>query len=170
MKKALQTFVLLLVAVLSVSAGVPGQPGDVNCDDCVDINDVTSLVDYLLQGDNPMSNANADIDRDGEVTINDLTKLIDHLLDGADLNPAEVKTYTVNGVSFNMVVVDGGTFTMGLTAELGPDSYCRDELPTHEVTLPSYEIGQTEVTQELWQAVMGNNPSSFSSEVVSREL
>ena len=164
MKKALQTFVLLLVAVLSVSAGVPWQPGDVNCDDCVDINDVTSLVDYLLQGeDNPMSNANADIDRDGEVTINDLTKLIDHLLDGADLNPAEVKTYTVNGVSFNMVVVDGGTFTMGLTAELGPDSYCRDELPTHEVTLPSYEIGQTEVTQELWQAVMGNNPSIISS-------
>ena len=66
MKKALQTFVLLLVAVLSVSAGVPWQPGDVNCDDCVDINDVTSLVDYLLQGeDSPMGNANADIDRDG---------------------------------------------------------------------------------------------------------
>ena len=31
----------------------------------------------------------------------------------------------------------------------------------HTVSLTAYRIGETEVTQELWQAVMGNNPSRF---------
>jgi formylglycine-generating enzyme required for sulfatase activity len=69
-------------------------------------------------------------------------------------------TYYVNGVSFNMVRVKGGTFTMGATAEQGGDAY-DDEKPAHQVTLSSFMMGQTEVTQELWEAVMGNNPSSF---------
>ena len=43
------------------------------------------------------------------------------------------KTYTVNGVSFNMVQVDGGTFTMGATAEQEDPS--GDEKPAHQVTL-----------------------------------
>ena len=71
---------------------------------------------------------------------------------------AAVQTFTVNGVTFKMVVVEGGTFTMGATAEQGNDAW-GDELPTHQVTLSGYMIGQTEVTQALWQAVMGNNPS-----------
>ena len=66
-----------------------------------------------------------------------------------------VKTYEANGVSFQMVEVRGGTFTMGATSEQASD----DEKPAHSVTLSSYYIGKTEVTQELWQAVMGNNPS-----------
>ena len=65
------------------------------------------------------------------------------------------KTFTVNGVSFNMVYVAGGTFQMG--SNDGDD----DEKPVHSVTLSDYYIGQTEVTQELWQAVMGSNPSDF---------
>ena len=69
-------------------------------------------------------------------------------------------TFTVDGVSFNMVKVKGGTFTMGATSEQGSDAE-DDEKPAHSVTLSSYYIGQTEVTQELWQAVMGNNPSEF---------
>jgi formylglycine-generating enzyme required for sulfatase activity len=165
MKKTLQTFVLLLVALLSVSAGIPGQLGDVNSDECVDINDVTSLIDYLLRGAAPLPfNSNADLDCDGSININDLTKLVDYLLGGSDLEPAEVKTYTVNGVTFRMVVVEGGTFTMGLTADVDMElsDYERKEEHPHEVTLPCYEIGQTEVTQELWQAVMGDNPSSVS--------
>ena len=68
--------------------------------------------------------------------------------------------FTVNGVSFEMVRVEGGTFTMGATAEQGSDA-SEDEKPTHQVTLPSYYIGKTEVTQALWQAVMGSNPSDF---------
>ena len=67
------------------------------------------------------------------------------------------RTFTVKGVSFVMMPVEGGTFQMGGTAEQGSDAY-NSEKPAHSVTLSSYSIGQTEVTQALWQAVMGSNP------------
>ena len=63
------------------------------------------------------------------------------------------ETFTVKGVQFTMMPVEGGTFQMG--SETG-DS---DEKPVHEVKLNGFSIGQTEVTQELWEAVMGTNPS-----------
>ena len=65
------------------------------------------------------------------------------------------QTFTVNGVSFTMIVVKGGTFQMGATSSHADN----DEKPVHNVTLSDYYIGETEVTQELWQAVMGKNPS-----------
>lgn len=70
----------------------------------------------------------------------------------------KTKTFTANGVSFTMMSVEGGEFTMGATSE--QTGYASDELPTHRVTLSSYMIGETEVTQELWQAVMGYKPTS----------
>ena len=76
-------------------------------------------------------------------------------------NTGSTQTFTVNGVSFTMVGVEGGTFTMGATSEQGSDPW-DDEYPTHSVTLSSFSIGETEVTQELWKAVMGSNPSYFS--------
>ena len=60
----------------------------------------------------------------------------------------------------NMVYVEGGTFTMGATAEQGSDADS-NEKPAHQVSLSSFSIGRYEVTQEEWQAVMGSNPSSF---------
>ena len=69
------------------------------------------------------------------------------------------RTITVGNVQFTMIRVDGGTFQMGATPEQeNPDS---DEKPVHTVTLSPYYIGETEVTQELWQAVMDSNPSEF---------
>ena len=71
--------------------------------------------------------------------------------------PIEVK-----GITFNMVRVEGGTFDMGATPEqVNPDD---DEKPVHKVTLSSYYIEETEVTQALWQAVMGSNPSKFKGD------
>lgn len=67
---------------------------------------------------------------------------------------------TVNGVNYPMVYVRGGTFNMGATSEQGSDAY-EDEKPVHQVTLSNYNIGKYEVTQDLWQAVMGSNPSNF---------
>ena len=67
---------------------------------------------------------------------------------------------TVNGVSFDMVYVEGGRFDMGATSEQGSDADS-DEKPVHSVTLSDYYIGKCEVTQELWEAVMGSNPSWF---------
>lgn len=66
------------------------------------------------------------------------------------------ETYTANGVSFLMIAIKGGTFVMGNDDDDG------DEKPAHQVTLSDYAIGETEVTQELWQAVMGSNPSYFT--------
>ncbi|MDR1848379.1 MAG: formylglycine-generating enzyme family protein [Bacteroidales bacterium] len=76
-------------------------------------------------------------------------------------NPTVVtQTYTVNGVSFKMVAVEAGSFTMGTDdTSYFYYQYCS---PAHQVTLTNdYWIGETEVTQELWQAVMGSNPSYF---------
>ena len=67
-------------------------------------------------------------------------------------------SFTVKDVTFTMVLVKGGTFTMGATPEQGKDAVA-DESPAHEVTLSDYYIGETEVTQALYEAVMGKNPS-----------
>lgn len=66
----------------------------------------------------------------------------------------------VGYVSFTMIPVKGGMFTMGATAEQGSDAG-NDEKPAHKVVLGDYYIGETEVTQELWETVMGDNPSYF---------
>ena len=114
--------------LVSFSAGVEYQRGDVNYDGRVSISDVTCLVDYLLNG-----------------TWND---------------EPQTEVFTVNGVSFNMVSVEGGTFMMGAPDD---DWEANDnEKPAHQVTLSDYCIGETEVTQALWLAVMGSNPSHFS--------
>ena len=64
------------------------------------------------------------------------------------------------GQSFTMIYVEGGSFVMGCTSE---QSDCiSDERPAHRVTVNSYYIGETEVTQELWSAVMGRNPSYYT--------
>lgn len=52
---------------------------------------------------------------------------------------------------------------MGATSEQEADAE-PDELPAHSVTLRDYYIGETEVTQALWVAVMENNPSFFEGD------
>ena len=71
--------------------------------------------------------------------------------------------FTVGKAIFKMVWVEGGTFTMGCTSEQGGDCY-NDETPAHSVTVSNYYIGETEVTQALWVAVMGNNPSNWKGD------
>ena len=74
----------------------------------------------------------------------------------------------VGNVSYRMIYVSGGTFTMGATSEMEGeydwDQPEDEEKPTHQVTLSSYYIGETEVTQALWKAVMGRNPSRFKGD------
>ena len=83
----------------------------------------------------------------------------------------EPEAVTVGDVSFNMVKVKAGTFTMGATAEqYNPESY---EKPAHQVTLTKdYYMGETEVTQALWKAVMGNdnNPSGIKGDQLPVEM
>ena len=64
-----------------------------------------------------------------------------------------------NGVNIEMVKVESGSFNMGATPEMEDPN--ESEKPVHLVTLANdYYIGKYEVTQALWQAVMGSNPSS----------
>lgn len=85
-----------------------------------------------------------------------------------------MENFTVNGVSFNMVRVHGGTYWMGAdngdrglfkkidkTAQNFYGFASENEKPVHQVTVRDFCIGETVVTQALWQAVMGNNPSYF---------
>lgn len=67
----------------------------------------------------------------------------------------KVITETVNNVVFEMVPVKGGYFFLG--SENGKD----DDKPVRKVTISSFYIGKYPVTQELWRAVMGTNPSKF---------
>ena len=66
------------------------------------------------------------------------------------------------GSLFTMKNIPAGTFSMGC---ITGDPSCNPvaEYPVRAVTLSAFRIGETEVTQEQWQAVMGSNPSYFSS-------
>lgn len=73
--------------------------------------------------------------------------------------PIPCQTFTVNGVNFEMVQVEGGTFRMGGTDEQGNDCET-NEMPPHEETVKSFYIGKYEVTQRLWNAVIGSKHNS----------
>jgi len=67
------------------------------------------------------------------------------------------QTITVNDVSFKMIYIGEGTFDRGCTEE---QSDCfGNETPIKSIKLDGFHIGQYPVTQKLWVAVMGNNPS-----------
>ena len=69
----------------------------------------------------------------------------------------------LKNLTSNMVYVSGGTFTMGATSEQGSDAES-DEKPTHSVTVSGFYICKYEVTQALWEAVMGSNPSDWKGD------
>ena len=75
---------------------------------------------------------------------------------------AKERTFTVGGVSFKMIRVEGGSFMMG-SPDNDSDAY-DDENPQHRVTLSDYYIGETLVTQALWKAVMGYNQSYWKDD------
>ena len=86
-----------------------------------------------------------------------VTGLTGEVLEGAQPESRN-RLIQVGNVQFEMVHVEGGTFRMGATEEQGEDA-ADDEKPVHRVTLSSYLIGKHEVTQALWEEVMGSNPS-----------
>lgn len=89
---------------------------------------------------------------------------VDKITTYAEEEPVVTKDIVmkVGNASFKMIYVEGGTFSMGATSEQESDANY-DEKPAHSVFLDSYYIGETEVTQELWNEVMNAeyNPSWF---------
>ncbi len=63
-----------------------------------------------------------------------------------------LKNINVDNTRFNMVYVEGGTFMMG-------DNSKNDTKPEHLANLSNFWMGETEITQELWKKVIGENPS-----------
>jgi len=130
-----QTCIVTLLVFVSLTANAQEIKGDLNSNNKIDVADITLLIDtYLKKASCPDSN-----------------------------------TYIVNGVSFKMKPIAGGKFRMGAqkTNSDGAnydEEANDDEAPVHIVTLSDFCIGETEVTQELWEAVIGNNPSVFKGE------
>lgn len=119
MKKTVTLLSVVLALMLaSFTAGMEYQRGDVEQNGSVDISDVTCLISYLLNGTWPK-----------------------------DPTTPQIETFTVNGVSFNMVTVEGGTFMMGASDD-DEDAYDW-EYSNHEVTLSQYSIGQTDLGLHL---------------------
>lgn len=110
---------------------------------------------------------------DNSTILNTFEKTSSVSFDGSAVAMPEqdvnIKSFTANGVSFRMIAVKGGTFTMGAT-QIQEDfqddldvTHSQQDKPAHQVTLTyNYYIGETEVTQELWRAVMGTNPSRLN--------
>lgn len=68
-------------------------------------------------------------------------------------------SFAINGISYEMIHVPAGTFFMGSMMKNDKKNTFNYEQPIHQVSLKSYSIGKTEVTQALWEEIMGSNPS-----------
>lgn len=99
-------------------------------------------------------------DADAKKKVEEIENLCSETAEDEKIPKDTIADFTVNGVSFKMIRVQGGSFKMGATPEQGNDSF-KDEKPAHDVFLDDYYIGETEVTQSLWNAVMGENPSRW---------
>ena len=73
---------------------------------------------------------------------------------------ADKEYLTVDGVSFAMISIEGGTFDMGATPEQGMYASF-DEKPSVQIEISDFYMAEMPVTQALWFAVMGDNPSHF---------
>jgi len=72
-----------------------------------------------------------------------------------NLEPSAIEKF-----ASRMVSVPAGTFTMGATEEQNGSAQ-DNEQPPHPVKLASFKISKTEVTQDLWYHLMGDNPSRY---------
>ena len=73
---------------------------------------------------------------------------------------AQTRVFNVKGVQFRMKFVQGGTFMMGA---LPGDTLADADEVRHQVLVNNFYMGETEVTQELWEAVMPKNRSKHKN-------
>lgn len=126
-----------------------------------------SLAAAVMTAVSAMAQKNVcDVNYDNEVNSADVVAIYNNIINGdVPQRPAlQREDFVADGVTFTMMPVDGGSFMMGATIEQ-TDAY-DDESPTHLVTLGDYLMGCTEVTQELWEAVMGSNPSATKGDML----
>ena len=143
--------------------------GDLTFDSTIGISDVSTLIDWLLGGGVESKYVYADVDGDWVVDINDVVVLIDYLLGEIDdwpwlykgpKLPDSALVFTVNGVSFAMMPVEGCEVYYPLLwpGDTPPSWWANSTY--YDKRIRDFYIGQTEVTFELWEAVMGSHPDS----------
>ena len=120
-----------------------------------------AIIKYTTDGTGPDTSVTA-ITYSTAITVShDQTIKAVAIKDGWDNSTIVSATFVIYN---QMSHVASGTFTMGRTKASGLTEY-DDELPTHAVTLTkSFYISKFEVQQTEWLAVMGSNPSEFSSD------
>ena len=126
--------------------------GDVDGNRMLNSADVVAVYDYIIGGEDSgvdKDRANVDGDAEGKVNSADVVAIYNAIINGTH------SVYSINGANFGMLPVEGGAFMMG-TDQTWVESRV---FPRHEVTVSDFSIGETEVTQALWEAVMGSNPS-----------
>lgn len=97
-----------------------------------------------------------DLNGDGIVNSGDVVSLYNYIINGGDDEVTD-QVFTVNGVSFKMIGVEGGSFYMGTHSWISEKNH-------PQVSLSNYSIGETVVTQALWKAVMGKTPTDDESQ------
>ncbi len=115
---------------------------------------------YALYSANDKADGNRASNKKGATVQNDTTEPTKANL--------QTEKYSLNGVDFTMVLVEGGTFTMGNDKRArGGGTQVENQAGEHEVTLTPYLIGETEVTEALWNTVMGRGSGSNERPIAS---
>jgi formylglycine-generating enzyme required for sulfatase activity len=190
------------VAALALAfAAAPAAHAQTACDADLTSNGVVDGSDLkvMLAAWGPCPDCAADINGDGAVNAFDLTTLLSFwggtcqplpwatVLEFAP-DPAVVTNGALrkaiaatglpwrvrdNGTQIEMLLVPPGTFNMGCSASNTYGCFS-DANPVHAVTLTNaFYIGRYEVTQALWTARMGSNPSfhqNASAEVPAEQV
>ena len=140
--QSLKKWLLRLLAALAVLGGI-------------------LLMIFFLPRSCSMSHTPADVPGDSLMATDSLATAVSEEQKPYIEDSLGNRTYTVNGVSFKMIRVEAGTFEMGNNVYESWDNSNR----IHKVTLTrDYFIGEVEVTQALWETIMGSNPSHFKGE------
>jgi formylglycine-generating enzyme required for sulfatase activity len=80
--------------------------------------------------------------------------------------PPATVPFATNGLGMEFSQIPPGEFLMGCSVDAGDNECDKDEKPRHlvQITKP-FEIQRTEVTQKLWQTLMGSNPAAHKGDV-----
>lgn len=116
---------------------------------------VALILFFIYRSNVESSGVKADYEETEEVPFEKVAEHLDNEQSNSNLKLNKNQVFTLdNGVTFTMIYVKGGSFNMGCTSE--QFGFCdSDEYPTRYFNVNDFLIGQTEVTQSLWQTVMG---------------
>jgi len=117
-------------------------------------NEKINLTEKLAQSQKTIVELNQKV-KDAEKKIAELESQIFFFKRIQDEYGGQEFIETVQNIFFKMIYIKGGAFMMG--NEAGSKS----EKPVHKVILDDFMLAETEVTQELYETIMGNNPSHF---------